>query len=246
MVIADSWKVVAKENDTCHFYRVTTEAPSRQRPRVGRPKRGTEAARIDALINAATHVFLRDGYGLASIDKVASEARVSTRTIYERFKNKADLLGAVIRRLVDRMATVIAGADLHGLEPRAALMQIARTVIDRARDPDSAALFRIVATEAHRFPELAAQMRESDKRCVDSALGDYLRREIKRGTLVLADPDRAAALFLHMVFSELHDCWLFGNEQALAQLDLDSHLRYVVDLFLLGAAPRPEAAGCSS
>jgi AcrR family transcriptional regulator len=210
---------------------------------VGRPKRGTEPARIDALINAATRVFLRDGYGLASIDKVAGEARVSTRTIYERFRNKADLLGAVIRRLMDRMATVVAGTDLEGLEPRAALMLIARNLLERARDPDSGALFRIVATEAHRFPELAARMRENDKRCLDTAVADYLRREIKRGTLVLADPDKAAALFLHMVFSELHDAWLFGNEQSLARIDLAAHLHDVIDLFLWGATPRPEQMG---
>jgi AcrR family transcriptional regulator len=213
-------------------------ADTRAARKVGRPRRGTAAARIDGLINAATRVFLREGYGLASIDKVASEAGVSTRTIYERFKNKADLLVAVIRRLVDRMATGVASADLEGLEPRAALMLIARTITDRARDPDSAALFRIVATEAHRFPELAQQMRENDKRCIDAALAAYLRREIKRGTMVLSDPDKAAALFLHMVFSELHERWLFGPEEALAQQDFTSHLNYVVDLFLLGAAPR--------
>jgi AcrR family transcriptional regulator len=215
--------------------RPTSEQPPRK---VGRPRRGTEGARIDALINAATRVFLRDGYGLASIDKVASEAGVSTRTIYERFKNKADLLVAVILRLANRMATGVASADLEGLEPPEALMLIARTITDRARDPDSAALFRIVATEAHRFPELALQLRENDKRCVDAALANYFRREIKRGTLVLADPDKAAALFLHMVFSELHDRWLFGPEAELTQLDLTSHLNYVVNLFLWGAAPR--------
>jgi AcrR family transcriptional regulator len=206
--------------------------------KVGRPRRGTEAARIDGLINAATQVFLREGYGLASIDKVASEAGVSTRTIYERFKNKAHLLVAVIKRLVDRMATGIAGAELEGLEPRAALMLIARSIIDRASDRDSAALFRIVATEAHRFPELAQQMRENDKRCIDTALAAYLKREIKRGTMVLSDPDKAAGLFLHMVFSELHDRWLFGPEEGVANWDSTSHLNYVVDLFLLGAAPR--------
>src|SRR5580704_5966463 len=121
----------------------TSEQPTHK---VGRPKRGTELARTDALINAATHVFLREGYGLASIDKVASEAGVSTRTIYERFRNKADLLVAVIGRLVNRMATGVASADLEGLEPRTALTLLARTITDRARDPDSAALFRIVAT----------------------------------------------------------------------------------------------------
>src|ERR1700677_1180163 len=138
-------------------------------PRVGRPRRGTEAARVDIMIAAATRVFLRDGYGGASIDKVAHEAGVSTRTIYERFKNKADLLASVITRLVERdMAGVFATAELERMEPRQALMTIGTTVTGRACQPDSAALFRIVATEAQRFPALAAKMRGSTKVRIDS------------------------------------------------------------------------------
>ena len=110
------------ENDTCHFFGMDNLSQPPEQPislsepstnKVGRPRRGTETARIAALMGAATRVFLRDGYGMASIDKVASEAGVSTRTIYERFKNKADLLAAVITRLVDRdMATVLAITEL--------------------------------------------------------------------------------------------------------------------------------------
>jgi AcrR family transcriptional regulator len=207
-------------------------------PKRGRPRRGTEVARTTALINAATRVFLREGYGLASIDKVAAEAGVSTRTIYERYKNKADLLGAVISRLVDRMSTVLATADLKRLEPRAALSVIAETITGRARDPDAAALFRIVATESHRFPELAAKMRENNKRCVDNVVANYLRAQVTRGELALADPDRAASLFLQMICSELHESLLFGGEAAVARLDCKSHVEHVIDIFLLGATPR--------
>jgi len=195
-------------------------------------------ARTAALINAATRVFLREGYGLASIDKVAAEAGVSTRTIYERYKNKADLLGAVIGRLVDRMSTVLSTLDLNRLEPKAALGVIAEIITDRARDPDAVALFRIVATEAHRFPELAAKMRENNKLCVDNAVANYLRTQARRGLLNLADPDRAATLFLQMICSELHDRLLFGGEAELATFDFNSHVDHVIDLFLLGAAPR--------
>src|SRR5579862_1986399 len=128
-----------------------SQLPHALLPKRGRPRRGTELGRTVALINAATRVFLREGYGLASIDKVAAEAGVSTRTIYARYKNKADLLGAVISRLVERMSTVLATADLNRLAPRAALALIAETIAGRARDPDAAALFRIVATESQRF-----------------------------------------------------------------------------------------------
>ena len=49
------------------------------------------------------------------------------------------------------------------MELRQALITIGETITGRACDPDAAALFRIVATEAQRFPALAAKMRGSTK-----------------------------------------------------------------------------------
>jgi AcrR family transcriptional regulator len=207
--------------------------------RVGRPRRGTELERTDILIAAATQVFLRDGYGFASIDKVASEAGVSTRTIYERFKNKADLLGAVISRLVDRdMATVLARDELDRLEPKQALTVIGQAITGRTCNPECAALFRIVATEANRFPELAAKMRDGAKARIDDAIAGYLRGQVRRGALTLSDPKRAGMLFAQMICAQLHECLLFGSESEMAQLDFTAHVSHVVDIFLNGALPR--------
>lgn len=218
-------------------------APPIGHPRVGRPRRGTEAARADLLIGAATRVFLRDGYGAASMDKVAAEAGVSTRTIYERFKNKADLLEAVLIRLIERdMASVLAPAELDRLEPAHALTVIGRTITGRACDPDSTALFRILATEAHRFPELAAKMRGSAKARLDDAIATYFRGQTRRGTLNLSDPDRAAALFLQMICAELHECLLFGTDAEMAVLDFNAHLNHVIEIFLHGALRRDRPA----
>jgi len=191
------------------------------------------------LLDAATAVFLRDGYGSASIDKVAGMAGVSTRTIYERYKNKADLLGAVLTRLVDRdMTTVFAPAELDRLEPQQALLLIGQSVTGRACQPESAALVRILATEAHRYPELAAKMRGSAKARVDSAIANYFRGQIRRGALRLSDPERAAMLFMQMVCGELNECLLFGSREEVTSLDFGAHLRHVVEIFLQGAVPR--------
>ncbi|MDB6087138.1 MAG: hypothetical protein JWN43_5019 [Gammaproteobacteria bacterium] len=215
--------------------------------RVGRPRRGTESSRTDTLLAAATRVFLRDGYGSASIDKVASEAGVSTRTIYERFKNKGELLGAVTTRIVERdVATVLATEELDRLQPRQALTAIGQVITGRACDPDSAALFRILATEAHRFPELAARMRDSAKARLGDAVANYLRGQIRRGTLRLSNPDRAAALFLQMICAELHECLLFGSAEEMARLDFGAHLKNVVEIFLDGALPRVDSTANAS
>ena len=229
------------ENDTCHFSLMekVNDTDIAVQHRVGRPRRGTEGARADNLILAATRVFLRDGYGAASVDKVAAEAGVSTRTIYERFKNKADLLGAVCGRLVERdMATVLAADELDRLEPRQALTVIGEAVTGRACNPDSTALFRILATEAQRLPELAAKMRGSAKARVNDAIAEYFRGQIRRGSLDLADPDRAAVLFMQMLCAELHERLLFGTAEELAALDFTSHLNHVIEIFLNGAVPR--------
>ena len=216
-----------------------SESAAASQHRVGRPRRGTETARSDLLIAAATRVFLRDGYGRATIDKVASEAGVSTRTIYERFKNKGDLLGAVITRLVERdMASALATEDLDQLPPQQALTMIGQVVTGRACDPDSAALFRILATEAQRFPELAARMRRGAKAHIDNAIANYLRGQVRRGALNLSDPDRAAGLFMQMVCGELRECLLFGSAEDMARLDFKAHLNHVVEIFLYGTLPR--------
>jgi len=207
--------------------------------RLGRPRRGTESARSDALFAAATHVFLRDGYGAASIDKVAHEAGVSTRTIYERFKNKADLLGAVISRLVERdMAQAFATDDLDRLDPRDALMTIGRVLTGRARDFDAMALFRIVVTESQRFPALAALMRTGIQTQIEAPIAEYFRGQAARGVLVISDAERAAPLFVQMVYARVHECILFGSTEETVNLDCDSHLRLVIDIFLRGTLPR--------
>jgi AcrR family transcriptional regulator len=211
---------------------------------VGRPRRGTETERNDALILAATKVFLRDGYGLASIDKVATEAGVSTRTIYERFKNKAELLGAVITRLVDRdLACLSATDELAALAPVDALTCMGQTITRRLCEPEAAALFRITAAEAQRFPEFVAKMRANAQLRFESAVAGYLRVQMARGTLVLDDAERAAVLFLQMVSAEARDCLLFGPADALSKIDLDAHVRRVVGIFLFGAVPRARNTG---
>jgi TetR/AcrR family transcriptional repressor of mexJK operon len=136
------------------------------------------------------------------------------------------------------MATVIAPAELERLPLRSALTLIGKTLTGRARNPDSAALIRILAKEAQRFPELAARMRGGTKLRVDNALATFFRTQVARGHLALADPDRAAVLFLQMVFAELQECLLFGSPDDMAAVDFDAHLNAVIDLFLYGALPR--------
>ena len=185
---------------------------------------------------AATRAFLRDGYDAVSIGKVAREAGVSTRTIYNRFRNKADLFTAVVTRFVERdTVSVVSPGELDEIHPKRALTIIAQRLADRARRPDFMALLRTVAVEARRFPALAAKIRERDKAHVDTAIADYFRRQAHRGAMAISDTDAAAALFVQIVCAELHECCLLLAADEMRKLNFGVNLNLWVEIFMHGA-----------
>jgi AcrR family transcriptional regulator len=206
-----------------------------------------ESSHVNHLLNVATRRFLRDGYTLASVTDIAQEARVSTRTIYKRFTNKAGLWVSVIERLMMRdMEVVLATAHFDATEPRQALTAIGEFIYTRACAPAAASLFRMAAADVQRFPDRAATIHSDTKLQLENAVVDYLRRQNCRGTLSVADPVRAATLFIQMVCAELRECQLFGPVEKIAQLDHKAHLDLVVDIFLNGMARRNEPPGTSA
>ncbi len=66
-----------------------TPATSSYHQRVQQQKRA-------AILDAATELFLADGYDGASLAKVARAAGVSTATLFKRFPTKADLFDAIV------------------------------------------------------------------------------------------------------------------------------------------------------
>jgi AcrR family transcriptional regulator len=203
-----------------------------------------DSSHLNHLLNIATRQFLRDGYTLASVADIAQEARVSTRTIYKRFTNKAGLWVAVIERLMMRdMEVVLATAHFDATEPRLALTAIGEFIYTRARAPAATSLFRMVAADVQRFPDLAAKINRDTKLRLENAVVNYLRSQTRRGTLSVADPERAATLFIQMVCSALRERLLFGPVEEITQLDHEAHLDFVIDIFLNGMARRHELPG---
>lgn len=75
--------------------------------------RGSTGKR-DAILTGAFEVFARDGYARASIDTIANQAKVSTRTIYNHFTDKAALFHVLIEDSATRVAHAqIAIIDEH-------------------------------------------------------------------------------------------------------------------------------------
>src|SRR4051794_16203598 len=63
---------------------------SRRRERAQRTK--------EAVLDAAQHRFLTEGYAATTIASVAADAQVSVETVYKAFNSKPGLVGAIWKR----------------------------------------------------------------------------------------------------------------------------------------------------
>jgi len=83
----------------------------RRAPKPARRKAKQERSRetIDALLEAAAQVLLRDGYARATTNRIAERAGVSVGSIYQYFRDKDELFDALIRSRIDALRSAITG-----------------------------------------------------------------------------------------------------------------------------------------
>ncbi|MDA8050236.1 MAG: TetR/AcrR family transcriptional regulator [Rhodospirillales bacterium] len=107
------------------------------------------------ILDVATGLFFCQGFAATSMEQVAAVARISKRTLYARFHDKAALFrGVVDRRVSGWRGSFEAEAEQPETLP-AALKEAASGILRVALEPAALALHRMVVAEAERFPELA-------------------------------------------------------------------------------------------
>ena len=208
--------------------------------RSGRPSREDAERLRRTIVEVATPLFLEQGYDATSIDAVARQARISKRTLYHRFRDKAELFGAVVHDVITRlyppgaataegMTALFAGADLAMV-----LSRLAQLALRAALSPPAIALQRIILAEAPRFPELAqAVIGEGSRRGAIGHIAALLERERQAGRIGLDQPEFAAEQFLQMVVS-LPLRRALGLGIPMTEAELESWASRTVRLFLDG------------
>ena len=200
---------------------------------MGRPSR-EDAERIGGSILAtATEMFLAEGYGATSIEAIAQALRISKRTFYHRFKDKAALFEAVVHDIVERMkppdmSRLFVGANLEEV-----LLRVGELALQASLSPQGLALQRLILSESKRFPELAAiASTEGTREMAVTALAGLMADHLAPG-----EARFAADQFLQMVIA-LPQRRAMGLEPPISQEDHRLWVRRTVDLFLHGCLHR--------
>jgi AcrR family transcriptional regulator len=207
------------------------------KPKVGRPKAGTEVERNDYLLDQALALFMRQGFANTSIAKIAEVAGVSTRTIYERYKNKAGLMLASVDRLVDIDVSELQSIEnLEQMACQDGLIALGERLLNKVMQPDMISFYRMGIAEAMHFPELTELMENALPKRIQAVIADYLFRHGETDGLPAQDIECAAALFLEMLFAEPRNKALLGCLEA--DWNAKTHVVFVVQIFLYGITSR--------
>ena len=117
-----------------------------------RPRGHTRRAQV---LDAATKVFIENGYGAATIDLVVSRAGASKATIYSFFGGKEGLFTAIIEERAERVLAALPHVGIDHVDVRTTLIEIGRRYMRVAMSPDAIGLYRLILAEGVRFPQLA-------------------------------------------------------------------------------------------
>ncbi|MBU6421995.1 MAG: TetR/AcrR family transcriptional regulator [Gammaproteobacteria bacterium] len=151
-----------------------------------------------AILEAAKKVFLEVGFGAASMDAIATEAKVSKQTVYNHFGSKEELFAAMVRDSCEHLTLALTEAAKDG-NPEKTLRAIARRFMEMVFSDDKLAMHRILMAEVPRFPELGRIFYQSGPAVIRQSVADYFKEQDKRGTLKVANPRITAEQFISMV-----------------------------------------------
>ena len=176
---------------------------------------------------------MTQGYGVTSIEAVAERARISKRTFYHRFDDKAALFVAVVHRIIEQIRPPPDVPLIQGGTLRDILRRLARLILRAALAPQAVALHRLITAESLRFPNLTRAVYDEGWTQATKLIGDLLARELRGAPLSAALRNFAAVQFVHMVVT-LPQRRILGLGLPMTAPELEVWADNAVDLFLNG------------
>jgi len=209
-------------------------SPTRKARHGGRPSHAAALELRDRILEVATELFLTEGYGSTSIEAVAARARISKRTLYHRFDDKAALFAAVVHRIIEKARPPPGVPLLEGTTLQEILRRLAGLLLRAALSPQAIALHRLVTAESVRFPNLVrAVYDEGWVQQATALIGDLLSRELRDPRLTVELRRFAAEQFLHVVVA-LPQRRIMGLGVPMTPGEIEAWADNAVNLFLHG------------
>ncbi len=111
--------------------------------------------RRKTILRAAAELFFEQGYATTSIDAIIERTGGSKRTIYSEFGSKEGLFLALVADNADRAISALSLDYTTQSDLPDTLTTFGNHLLEVYMSPSVLGIYRIIITEAGRFPDLA-------------------------------------------------------------------------------------------
>jgi AcrR family transcriptional regulator len=200
----------------------------------GRPQVRCDEETRAVIVDAARHAFAASGFAGTSTEALARSAGVSTKTLYRLFPTKAGLFEAMVIDRTDALVSTVKLRACDGGDVETALAEALLMCGELMLDGEVIALQRVIAGESDKFPEIAETFFNKAIMRTQGALADWLRVQVKRGTIAVDDADIAAGMLLGMLALQPLRATMFGHRSAPGRKEIEQRAKTCAALFLRG------------
>lgn len=205
------------------------ETDSVSKPNRGRPR---DVQKNTAILEAASELFLEQGFDGTSMDGVARRAGVSKQTVYSHFSSKEALFGEAVHAAIGAYFPnrALAAVDTHTLE--ADLKAVCRTLVRLLMDDRAIAMFRLLVAAGAKGPALGEIFWKSGPVEIQKQLGNLLRTWVDKGALKIDNIERAGQQLIALFKEPAHFRISIGIQQPLDDDEIDASVNEAVTAFL--------------
>ena len=196
----------------------------------------TESKR-EAILEAASHVFLESGFEGASMAEIAARVGGSKATLYGYFPSKEDLFIEVMHDAAKRHCDrIFAALENDGDDLRLALQRFGERMLTVLCQESAVQARRAIIAESGRS-DIGVRFFEGGPKKGTAELGRFLALQMEKGKLRPSDPIVAAHHLMALLDSETITPRLFGIEKKLTKGYIREAVSRALETFLAGHRP---------
>ncbi len=183
------------------------------RKRTGRP---TDLAKREAIVDAASDAFFRDGYAASAIEQIAAEAGVSKVTVYNHFGDKRGLFTAAVERECEKIRGHFSLESIGRGGLRERLTAIGEAMVAFLSRDEMVQFERRIAAETEHEPAIGIAFLDAGPRRMKRAFTVLIEAMRDSGELQVEDAELAAEQFASMCkgLGDLERRFGAGNDHA--------------------------------
>jgi AcrR family transcriptional regulator len=160
--------------------------------RAGRPTSEETSRLNEEILQAAMKVFVKEGFGGASMEEIAQQSRTTRRSILNRFQDKETLLIAVVELGVWQLhKRLMPTESMLAAKPLDTLKGVCRLMLETSTAQEIIDFYSLCIAHVAKFPAISTiTIRWNDRLAAD--LGVMIERAQRSGAFPGRDPAMVA------------------------------------------------------